>query len=110
MIFILKSETFYFPLERCSTNIIFKFEYSLLLSFSTQVASGELETRHLQEDHDRLMERHSALLQEMAAKELTARQKQEQLVQLASQVRDFFSKNRVPVSWFPNFYKKMYSG
>ncbi len=33
------------------------------LDNSTQVASGELENRHLQEDHDRLMERHSALLQ-----------------------------------------------
>jgi hypothetical protein len=36
--------------------------------YSTQHAAMDLERRHLQEDHDRLMERHSALLQEMAAK------------------------------------------
>ena len=44
-----------------------------------------MELRHLQEDHDRLMERHSALLQEMASKELAARNKHEQLVLLANQ-------------------------
>ena len=36
--------------------------------FSTQLSASALEQRHLQEDHDRLMTRHSALLQEMAAK------------------------------------------
>lgn len=44
-----------------------------------------MESQHLQEDHDRLMERHSALLQEMAAKELASRHKHEQLVILANQ-------------------------
>lgn len=41
--------------------------------------------KHLQEDHDRLMERHSSLLQEMAAKELAARNRHEELVKLANQ-------------------------
>ena len=44
-----------------------------------------MELRHVQEDHDRLMERHSALLSELASKERQSREKQEQLVKLASQ-------------------------
>lgn len=35
---------------------------------STQHSALELEKRHQQEDHDRLMERHSVLMQEMATK------------------------------------------
>ena len=37
-------------------------------NFSTQHAALNLEHRLLQEEYDRLMERHSVLLQEMAAK------------------------------------------
>ena len=59
--------------------------YNCHYSFSTQIGASELEFSHLQEDHDRLMARHSALLQEMAAKELNARQKQDQLIALANQ-------------------------
>ena len=51
---------------------------------STQKAATELELKHVQEDHDRLMERHSALLSDMAAKERQSREKQEQLVKLAN--------------------------
>ena len=55
-----------------------------LTDLTTQLSASHLEMRHLQEDHDRLMERHSGLLQEMAAKELSARKKQEQLVIVAN--------------------------
>ena len=44
-----------------------------------------IESSHLNEDHDRLMERHSILLQEMASKEKAAREKHDQLFKLASQ-------------------------
>ena len=43
-----------------------------------------MELGHVQEDHDRLMERHSALLSELAAKERQSRDKQEQLLKLAN--------------------------
>ena len=43
-----------------------------------------MELKHVQEDQDRLMERHSALLSDMAAKERQSREKQEQLVKLAN--------------------------
>lgn len=52
---------------------------------STELSAKDLELRHVQEDHDRLMERHSALLSELASKERQSREKQEQLVKLASQ-------------------------
>ena len=55
-----------------------------LAPLSTQKAATELELKHVQEDHDRLMERHSALLSDMAAKERQSREKQEQLVKLAN--------------------------
>ena len=44
----------------------------------------DLELRHVQEDHDRLMERHSALLTDMASKERQSREKQEQLLKLVN--------------------------
>jgi len=50
----------------------------IIFFFSTQVAAHQLEGRQIQEDHDRLMERHSRLLQESAAKELSARNRLEQ--------------------------------
>ena len=56
----------------------------LIIFSSTQLNASSLELRHLQEDHDRLMERHSALLQEMAQKELAARQRHEQLAEAAA--------------------------
>ncbi|TRY67564.1 hypothetical protein TCAL_02305 [Tigriopus californicus] len=52
---------------------------------SKKIATSEMEGQHIQEDHDRLMERHSGLLQEMAAKELAYRHKHEQLIILANQ-------------------------
>ena len=52
---------------------------------STELSAKDLELRHVQEDHDRLMERHSALLSQLASKERQSREKQEQLVKLASQ-------------------------
>lgn len=48
------------------------------------MAATDLELKHVQEDHDRLMERHSALLTDMASKERQSREKQEQLVKLAN--------------------------
>ena len=48
------------------------------------MSARDLELRHVQEDHDRLMERHSALLSELASKERQSREKQEQLVKLAN--------------------------
>ena len=39
----------------------------------TQLSATDLELKHLQEDHDRLMERHSALLSDMASKERLSR-------------------------------------
>ncbi len=48
------------------------------------MSSTDLELKHVQEDHDRLMERHSALLTDMAAKERQSREKQEQLLKLAN--------------------------
>ena len=44
-----------------------------------------MESNHLNEDHERLMERHSTLLQEMAAKEKSSRDKHDQLLKLANQ-------------------------
>ena len=51
---------------------------------STQFSATDLELKHVQEDHDRLMERHSALLTDMASKERQSRDKQENLVKLAN--------------------------
>ena len=44
-----------------------------------------IESSHLNEDHERLMERHSTLLQEIASKEKAARDKHDQLLKLANQ-------------------------
>ena len=44
-----------------------------------------MESSHLNEDHERLMERHSTLLQEIASKEKAARDKHDQLLKLANQ-------------------------
>ena len=67
----------------CNAHIT-KFINIYFFSISTQRASTELELKHVQEDQDRLMERHSALLSDMAAKERQSREKQEQLVKLAN--------------------------
>ena len=48
------------------------------------MGTTDLELKHVQEDHDRLMERHSALLTDMASKERQSREKLEQLVKLAN--------------------------
>ena len=48
------------------------------------MSATNLELKHVQEDHDRLMERHSALLTDMASKERQSRDKQDQLVKLAN--------------------------
>ena len=55
------------------------------LQYSTRMAAVTMESNHLNEDHERLMERHSTLLQEMAAKEKGARDKHDQLLKLANQ-------------------------
>ena len=52
---------------------------------STRLSASQLEYNHINEDHERLMERHSQLLQEMAAKEKAARDKHDQLLKLANQ-------------------------
>ena len=44
-----------------------------------------MESSHLNEDNERLMERHSTLLQEIASKEKAARDKHDQLLKLANQ-------------------------
>ena len=49
------------------------------------MAALSMESNHLNEDHERLMERHSTLLQEMAAKEKSSRDKHDQLLKLANQ-------------------------
>ena len=49
------------------------------------MAALSMESNHLNEDHERLMERHSTLLQEMASKEKAARDKHDQLLKLANQ-------------------------
>ena len=49
------------------------------------MAALSMESNHLNEDHERLMERHSTLLQEMALKEKAARDKHDQLLKLANQ-------------------------
>ena len=49
------------------------------------MAALSIESNHLNEDHERLMERHSTLLQEMAAKEKSSRDKHDQLLKLANQ-------------------------
>ena len=56
-----------------------------ILQYSTRMAAVTMESNHLNEDHERLMERHSTLLQEMAAKEKGARDKHDQLLKLANQ-------------------------
>jgi hypothetical protein len=48
------------------------------------MSATDLELKHVQEDHDRLMERHSALLTNMASKERQSRDKIEQLVKLSN--------------------------
>nr|XP_040566445.1 GRIP and coiled-coil domain-containing protein 2-like [Lepeophtheirus salmonis] len=50
-----------------------------------KLASSDMDKNHLQEDHDRLMQRHSSLLEEMAAKEIAARNKHEELVNTINQ-------------------------
>ena len=57
----------------------------IFLHYSTRMSALTIESNHLSEDHDRLMERHSTLLQEMAAKEKAARDKHDQLLKLANQ-------------------------
>ena len=49
------------------------------------MAALTMESNHLNEDHERLMERHSTLLQEMASKEKSSRDKHDQLLKLANQ-------------------------
>ena len=53
--------------------------------YSTRMSALTMESNHLNEDHERLMERHSTLLQEMAAKEKSSRDKHDQLLKLANQ-------------------------
>ncbi len=48
------------------------------------MSATHLELKHIQEDHERLMQRHSALLSDMATKEKQSREKQDQLVKLAN--------------------------
>lgn len=64
----------------------------------TKLSASQLEFSHLNQDHERLMTRHSALLQEAAGKEKSARDKHDQLLKLANQAerarQDALAKGR----------------